>query len=98
MAFISLDSRDLRQLGPIERATRHDHESRAHHVTTISSDNPSALLFAPGDCLDLSLKAGVAIEIEFLADAARMLQDLRSVGISLLRNVASLLEQRQVDV
>src|SRR6516165_2693578 len=98
VAFVSVDSRDTWKLGPIERPVRHHDEPRAHRIVAIGCDNPSALVFVPADFLDLSLEAHVAIEIEFLCDSARVLEDLRRVGVLFLGDITGLFEQRQIDV
>ena len=52
----------------------------------------------PAQLGHFGLEAGVAVEVELLADGAAVLQDLRRAAVLLLRDVADLLEQRQVDV
>src|SRR5271156_1539971 len=61
MPLVVVDTRNPRQLRPIQRPVGHDDEARAHSVAAVSGDDPPALFFAPGDIFDLSLKADVAI-------------------------------------
>jgi len=80
--------------GPLDMTT-----NRAPHpVATIGGHDPSTLFLAPGYVFDLSLKAGVAIQIEFCADAPRMGQDFQARRSMSLRDVAGLLKQRQIDI
>src|ERR1022692_864341 len=94
----AVDARKSGKLRPVKRPVGHDDEARSHPVVAIGGYYPAVLLFVPSDVLDLSLKAGVTIQVEFLADASRVSQDLRRVGVLLLRDVAGLFEQRQIDV
>src|SRR5882757_6821059 len=94
----AIDAGNSGKLRPVQRSVGHDDESCSHPITTIGRNDPPTLFLAPRYVFDLSLKAGVAIQIEFFADTPRMGQDLRRVGILLLRDVAGLLEQRQIDV
>src|SRR5216683_462283 len=86
------------ELGPIQRTVRHDHVTRAQPVVAIGGDDPSAFAFVPPEFLDLGLEQRAAVKVELLCDALRVLQNFRREGILLLRNVAGLLEQRQIDV
>src|SRR5262249_1577421 len=95
---VSLDSGNAGQLRPVERPARHDHESRPHRIVTIGGDNPPALFLAPGKRLYLGLEASVAIQVEFFADASRVLEDFGRVRVPLLRHIPGLLEQGQVYV
>src|SRR5882672_6678335 len=94
----AIDAGNSRKLRAVQRSIGHDDESRPHPIATIGGHDPPTLFLAPGYVFDLSLKAGVAIQIEFFADAPRMSQDFRRVGVFLLRDVAGLLEQRQIDI
>ena len=49
-------------------------------------------------CRHFGLEAGVAVEIEVLADAAAVSEDLGSTRVFFDRDVAGLFEQRQIDV
>src|SRR5262249_39124081 len=51
-----LDTGNRRQLGPIERATRHDHEAGAKNVPSIGLNGPSRSLVVPACLFDLGLK------------------------------------------
>ena len=48
--------------------------------------------------LTLRLEAGLLVEVEVLADPLGVLKDLRREGVSFLRDVAGLFEQRQIEV
>ena len=98
VAFIALDAGNAGQLRPVQRPVGHDDEARAHAVAAVGGDDPSAFVLAPGDRLDRRLKARVAIEIELLTDAPRVREDFRRERVLLLRDIAGLLEQRQIDV
>src|SRR5208337_4695058 len=98
VALEGIDAGYRGQLRPVKRPVGHDDEPRAHPVVAVGGDDPSALVLAPGERLDLGLKAGVAIQIELLADAPRVGQDFRRVRVLLLGDVAGFLEQRQIDV
>ncbi len=96
--FEAVDAGDPGKFRPVQRPIGHDYESRAHPIVAVGGNDPSALVFIPGDRFDRGLKAGVAIEIELFADATRVGQDFRREGVLLLRDVAGLLEQRQIYV
>ena len=98
MPLEGVDAGDAGQLRPVERPVGHHDEARANPVVAVGGDEPAALVLAPGERFDLSLKACVAIEIELLADPPRMREDFRREGVLLLRDVAGFLEQRQIDV
>src|SRR5271154_1262649 len=98
MAFVALDAGNAGQLRPVQRPVGHDDEARAHAVAAVGRDDPAAFVLAPGDRLDRRLKARVAIEIELLTDAPRVREDFRRERVLLLRDVAGLLEQRQINV
>src|SRR5580704_14090169 len=98
VALVALDAGNAGELRPVQRPVGHDDEARAHAVAAIGRDDPSAFLFAPGDRLDRRLEARVAIQIELLTDAPRVREDFRRERVLLLRDVAGLLEQRQIDV
>src|SRR5579872_6202672 len=94
----ALDTGDAGQLRPIQGAAGDDHEAGAHGVTAVGGDQPPVLVLQPAHLADLGLETGQAIEIECLADAARMRTDLVGETVFLLRDVAGLFQQRQVDV
>src|SRR5260370_17759967 len=96
--FEAVDAGDPGKFRPVQRPIGHDYESRAHPIVAVGGNDPSALVFIPGDRFDRGLKTGVAIEIELFADAARVSQDFRRKRILLFRDVAGLLEQRQIYV
>src|SRR6516165_4758214 len=72
--------------------------TRPETVVTIGRDDPPAFLLIPADLSDLCLEHRVAIEVELHPDPLGMLEDLGCVGVLLFRDVAGLLEQRQVDI
>ena len=98
VALERLDAGDARQLRPVQRPVRHHDEPRAHRVAAVGRDDPATVGVVPAQLGDLGLEAGVAIEVEVLADRPAVGEDLRRLGVLLLRDVADLLEQRQVDV
>src|SRR5579872_4023085 len=94
----ALDTGDAGQLRPIQRTAGDDHEAGVHGVTAVGGDQPSVLVLQPAHRADLGLEAGQPIEIECLADPARMRTDLVAETVFFLRDVAGLFQQRQVDV
>ena len=98
MPFELLDSGNRGQLGAVQRTARHDHEARIEDIAAIGFDRPAPLLVVPSCILNLSLKAGALVEIEVLADALSVREDLRREGILLLRYVSGLFEQRQIHI
>src|SRR5262245_22055778 len=98
MPFELVDPWNPRQLGAVERATRHDDKTRLEDIVPISRDCPPLCFFIPSRFFDLGLETGLLVEIEVLADSLSVFKDLWPEGILLLRDVASLFEQRQIDV
>ena len=98
MALELLDPRDRGQLGPVQRPTRHDHKARLEDIAAISGDRPAPRFLIPARLFDLRLETGPLIEIEVLPDPLGVRKDLRREGVLLLRDVAGLFEQRQIDV
>ena len=52
----------------------------------------------PRDGRDLGREAGALVQVEVPGDATAVLEDLRCAGVLLARDVAGLLQQREVDV
>src|SRR5271166_6268016 len=96
--LVAVDSRDAGQLGPVQRSIRHDHVTRAKPVAAIGGNDPSVLVLVPPEFLNLGLEEGAAVKVELVCDSPRVLQNFRREGILLLRHIAGLLEQRQIDV
>src|SRR5271156_4838149 len=76
MPLVIVDTRNPRQLRPVQRPVGHDDEARAHPVVAVGGNDPPALFLAPGDVFDLSLKACIAIQIELFTDTPCVGQDL----------------------
>src|SRR6202035_2341416 len=98
VALELLDPWDRGELGPVERPTRHDYKARLEVITAIGLDGPASGVIVPARFLDLRLEAGALIEVEVLSDPLGVLEDLRREGVLLLRYIAGLFEQRQIDV
>src|SRR5581483_10251796 len=98
VALEAVDAGNAGQLRPVERPVGHHYKARAEGVATVGVDQPFRLVVEPADIFDLRLEQNIAIEIVVLADALRMLADLRREGILLLRHITRLFEQRQIDV
>ncbi len=92
------DDRDARERGPVQRAVAHDEERRPQGVAAIGPDGPAGPIGSPLDRGDLPRQARIVGEAEVPGDTAAVLWDLGPVRVLLRRDVAGLLEQRQVDV
>ena len=93
-----LDAGNARQLGTVQRTIRHADEAGAHAVAAVGLDDPARLGLVPAHAVHLGLEAGVVVEPVVAADPLAVGQDLRRVTVLLLRDVAELLQQRQIDV
>src|ERR1700723_771018 len=74
-----VDTWNSGQLRPVQRPVGHHDETRANPVVTVGGDDPAALVFAPGERFDLSLKACVTIQVDLLADTSRVGEDFGRV-------------------
>jgi len=64
----------------------------------IGLDGPASRVIVPARFLDLRLEAGTFIEVEVLSDPPGVLEDLRREGVLLLRYIAGLFQERQINV
>src|SRR5215470_10930398 len=86
------------QLGAIERPTRHDDKTCLEDVIAISRNGPALSVVIPACLSDLGLETRLLVEMEVLADALGVCEDLRLEGVLFLRDVAGFFEQGQIDV
>ena len=76
-----------------------DHEPGPHLVAPVGGDRPTAAASSSHrSAVTAVWKHASVVEAEVAADACAVLEDLGAEGVLLLRHVADLLEQRQVDV
>ena len=80
--------------GPLAMTTKRARMRSPRLVETIQRRSPSSQRSVG----DLGLQAGTLVETEVAGDGAAVLEDLRRARVLLRRDVADLLEQRQVDV
>src|SRR5262245_51970881 len=98
MPFKRLDPRNPGQLGLVQWPTRHDHEARLEHIAATGGDGPASCFLTPTGLVDSRLEAGPFVQIELLADPLGVGKDLRGEGVSFLRDVAGLFEQRKIEI
>ena len=98
MTLELLDTRNRRQLGPVERPARHDDEARPEDIVAIGGNRPAPFLLVPARIFYLSLEAGPLVQVEVLADPLGVLENLRRKGVFFLWDVSGLFEQRQIYV
>ena len=85
--------------GPVQRAVRHARRSGRAARRRGSSRRSSATASSSQRSAVTSVwNSAPSVEVEVLADRAAVGEDLRRPGVLLRRDVAELLEQRQVDV
>ena len=94
----SLDSRDAGQLGPVERTVAHDEELGGHPVAPVGEDAPAQARVVPPNRRDLGRETRALVEVEVPGDPPTMFEDLRGTGVLLARDVAGLLQEREVDI
>src|SRR6185437_757787 len=87
-----LDPRDCRELGPIQRTTRHDHIARLEDIAAIRPDRPAPLLIVPARIFDLGLEARPFVKIERPANPLGVCKYLRREGVLFLRQISGLFE------
>ena len=71
-------------------------ELRGELVASIGAHDPPRVVVVPFEISDPSVEQHVVVEIELLADALAVLEDLGTVRVLLGRHVPGLLEQRHV--
>ncbi len=87
-----------RELGLREGAAAQAQEARRDPVAAIGAEHPAPALLVPVDGLHRGLEQRVVVQVPLAPDAAQVLEDLLAAGVLLRRDVAGLLQQRQVDV
>ena len=98
VAFEFLDTGNPRQLGLVQWPARHDHKARLEHVAAIGSNRPTPRLIVPTRLLDPGLEAGFLVKMEVLPDPLGMGENLRREGVSFLRDIAGLFQERQIKI
>src|SRR5262249_10605768 len=93
-----LDPRDPGQRRAVQRPVGHHHEARAQTIAAVGRDQPPAGVLVPTQCRDFGLQACTLVEPEVQRNVPAVREDLGRVRVLLLRDVAELLEERQVDV
>ena len=93
-----LDAGNAGQLRPVRGSGRLNRRSARACGRCDSSRRASARVLEPSHLGDAGLEDRVVVEPEVLADALRVLVDLRRERVLLLRHVAGFFEQRQVAV
>ena len=94
----AVDAGNAGELRPVQRPAGHADVAGAHRVPAVGPNDPAPVAVVPTHLGDLGLEARVAVQIEVVADGLAVGQDLRGLRVLLPRDVADLLEQRQVDV
>ncbi len=99
VALEVVDARDARELGPVERAGGHGDILRTEFVAAVGGDDPAFGAARPSGARVISVwNSASSIKVVVAGDALGVFEDLGGEGVFVLRHVAELFEQRQVDV
>ena len=98
LALERLHPVDAGELRCGQDAVGEDHEARAHRVAAVGGDRPTAGRLVPLGALDRGVEQAVLVEAELLGHRLAVLEDLEPRRELHRRDVAHLLEQRQVAV
>ena len=93
-----LDARDPGQLRAMEPAATRQTNLARISSSAVGANHPAGGVLFPLQAGDLRLETGVRVEVEVPADPLTMGQDLRPACVLLARDIASLLQERHVDV
>ena len=98
VALVGLDALDAGQFRSVQRSVGHDDEAGRHAVATVGVQHPAQGFFIPLHVGHLGLEAGVAVEVVLAPYGFGVLEDFRGEAVLLLRDIAELLDERQIDV
>ena len=82
----------------MKRPVRHRHEPGPHPVAAVGRHDPALFAGTPVDGGDLGLEARVVVQVVVLGDRPAVSEDLTGARVLLLRDVAELFEEREIDV
>ena len=91
-------ARNRGQLQEVQDPGRQDVPPAVELIATVGADPPATTVLAPLGLGHPGVEQGVRHEVEFVGDRLEVVEDLRAGGIAPRRNVAQLLEHRDVDV
>ncbi len=89
---------DARQLGRGQDAVGEDDEARPHRIAAVGPDDPAPGRLVPGGLLDRGVEQAVFVEAEHVGEPLTVFEDLETRGEFHRRDIARLLEERQVAV
>ena len=98
LALVRLHPVDAGQLGRRQDAVRQDDEAGLHRIAAIGGHRPAARLLVPHRRLHRRVEQAVLVERELLGHRLAVLEDLEARRELHRRDVAHLLEQREVAV